>query len=136
MKAGLKAGSSFTWQSILAGLSTFKRGYIWRVGTGENIHIYSDPWIPASPDRRIVTPRGGALYTKVADLIDPMTGQWDEELLHILFHPVDVHRILQIPLNINGFDDFVAWNQTRHGQYTVRSGYYLQWKHQFGPRAL
>jgi hypothetical protein len=24
---------------------------------------------------------------------------------------------------------------TSHGRYTVRSGYYLQWKHQFGPRA-
>jgi hypothetical protein len=30
------------WQSIIAGLSTFKRGYIWRVGNGENIKIWED----------------------------------------------------------------------------------------------
>jgi hypothetical protein len=29
LKAGPKTGSSFTWQSILAGLTTFKHGYIW-----------------------------------------------------------------------------------------------------------
>jgi hypothetical protein len=79
--AGPKAGSSFTWQSIIAGLPTFKRGYIWRVGNGESINIYSDPWIPSSPDRRIITPRGEVVLTKVAELIDPITGRWDEELL-------------------------------------------------------
>ena len=66
LKAGPKSGSSFTWKSIVAGLTTFKRGYIWRVGNGNNIRIFSDPWIPASPDRRIITPRGGVVLTKVA----------------------------------------------------------------------
>jgi hypothetical protein len=43
--------------------------------------IYSDPWIPSSPDRRIITPRGEVVLTKVAEVIDPITGRWDEELL-------------------------------------------------------
>ena len=34
LQAQLKSGSSFTWQSVLAGLECFKRGYIWRVGDG------------------------------------------------------------------------------------------------------
>jgi hypothetical protein len=46
LKAGPKAGSPFTWQSIIAGLATFKRGCVWRVGNGENINIWQDPWIP------------------------------------------------------------------------------------------
>jgi hypothetical protein len=90
LKAGPKAGSSFTWQSILAGITTFKRGYIWRVGNGENIKIWNDPWIPSSPDKRIISPRGGAVYSKVSELIDPATGQWDAVLLHDLFGAVDV----------------------------------------------
>jgi hypothetical protein len=48
---------------------------------------------------------------------------------------VDVSRILQIPINNHGFSDFIAWHYTKHGQYAVRSGYHLQWRHQFGPRA-
>jgi hypothetical protein len=39
LKVGPKAGSSFTWQSIVAGLATFSRGYLWRVGDGENQHL-------------------------------------------------------------------------------------------------
>jgi hypothetical protein len=58
LKAGPKAASSFTWQSIVAGLTTFKRGYIWKIGTGEKVDIFRDPWIPSSADRRFITPRG------------------------------------------------------------------------------
>jgi hypothetical protein len=105
------------------------------VGNGENIKIWNDPWIPSSPDKRIISPRGGAVYSKVSELIDPATGQWDAVLLHDLFGAVDVQRILQIPLHRQGFDDFIAWSATTHGRYTVRSGYYLQWQHQFGASA-
>jgi hypothetical protein len=126
LKAGPKAGSSYTWQSILAGLTTFKRGYIWRVGNGESINIWTDPWIPSSHDRRVTTPRGGAVYTKVSDLISPVDGLWDVQLLGNLFNNVDIGRILQIPLNDHGFEDFISWSMTSHGRYTVRSGYYLQ----------
>jgi hypothetical protein len=107
LKAGPKAGSSFTWQSILAGITTFKCDYIWRVSNGEKINIWSDPWIPSSPDRKVLSPRGGAVYTKVSDLIDPITAQWDSDPLYSLFGDVDVHRILQIPLHRQGFDDLL-----------------------------
>jgi hypothetical protein len=76
LKARQKLGSSFTGQSILAGITTFKRGYIWRVGNGEKINIWSAPWIPSSPDRKVISPRSGAVYTRVSDLIEPITEQW------------------------------------------------------------
>jgi hypothetical protein len=135
LKAAPKAGSSYTWQSIVAGITTFKRGYIWRVGNGERINIWTDPWIPSSPDRKVISARGAALLSKVSDLIDPITGQWDATLLGDLFNPVDVGRILQIPINNQGFDDFVAWSLTLHGRFTVRSAYHAQWRHQFGGSA-
>jgi hypothetical protein len=130
MSAGPKSGSSLTWQSILTGVTTFKRGYIWRIGNGEKINIWTDPWISSSPSRKVLSPRGGAVYTKVCELINPMTNQWDEGLLRSIFNDLDVRRILQIPLHSQGFDDFIAWGATTHGRYTVRSGYYLQWRHQ------
>jgi hypothetical protein len=45
LNAPLKKGSSFTWQSIWAGIQTFKNGHLWRVGKGNNIHIWNDEWI-------------------------------------------------------------------------------------------
>jgi ribonuclease HI len=105
------------------------------VGNGNSIDIYTDPWIPSSPDRRIITPRGVAEYTKVSEIIDPITGQWDVDRIRGIFFDVDVNRILQIPLNNQGFEDFIAWGFTNHGRYTVRSGYHIQWRHLFGARA-
>jgi hypothetical protein len=133
LKAGPKSGSSFTWQSIVASIPTFKRGYIWRVGNGDKINIWSDPWVPTSHDRRVTSARGNAIVTKVSDLIDPYTGQWDEPLLRDIFNAIDAEPILQIPLNTHGFEDFIAWGFSQNGVYTVRSAYHLQWRHQFGP---
>jgi hypothetical protein len=60
-------------------------------------------------------------------LIDPITGQWDATILGDLFNPVHIGRILQIPINNQGFDDFVAWSLTRMGVlrfdlHTMRNG--------------
>jgi hypothetical protein len=134
LKAGPKSGSSFTWQSIVAGIATFKRGYIWRIGTGENVNIYTDPWIPSSPNRKILTPRGQAVLTKVSELLDPISGSWDLDLLKTIFYDIDVNRILEIPLTNQGFDDFITRNYNKNGRYWVRSGYHLQWKFSFGAR--
>ena len=54
-----KKGSSFTSQSIMAGINSLKHGYIWRVGNGQNINIWEDACIPNFDARKVVTPRGG-----------------------------------------------------------------------------
>jgi hypothetical protein len=58
----LKKGSSYTWQTIMAGTDSLKRGYIWRVGNGQNINIWEDAWIPNCATRKIVTPKGDICY--------------------------------------------------------------------------
>ena len=55
------------------------------MGNGASIKIWTDPWVPTSPSRKVVTERGGTLIDKVSDLIDPLTGQWDEVLIGIYF---------------------------------------------------
>jgi hypothetical protein len=71
--------------------------------------------------------------SKVAEFIDPISSLWDEMLVRSLFYTADVNHILQIPLNTHGFDDFISWNYTKHGRFTVRLAYHLQWKNKFGP---
>jgi ribonuclease HI len=132
LNAKLKSGSSFTWQSIWAGLQTFKKGHIWRVGQGTSINIWEDNWIPGGFSRKIFTPKGQNLLTRVSDLIDPYTNTWDEELLRQTFWLVDVKRILAIPLSNNGMEDFVSWNLTKTGIFSVRSAYHAEWESRFG----
>ena len=56
LNARLKSGSSYTWQSILAGRDCFKHGYIWRVGDGSQIKIWEDSWIRTSHNLKIQRP--------------------------------------------------------------------------------
>jgi hypothetical protein len=135
VNAVLKKNSSFTWRSIMLGLKTFKRGCIWRPGDGGTIDIWSDQWIPSSPTRKILTPRGSILLSKVQELIDPTTGKWDEVLIRDNFRLGDVERILQIPLPNFGQPDFVAWHFNKSVCFSVKSAYHIEWKAEYRRRA-
>ena len=132
LNAKIKSGSSYTWQSIIAGLNCFKLGYIWRVGDGTEIDIWKDNWIPGSHDLKVHTRRGNNLVTSVNELINPLTATWDEDLVRSILEN-DAYRILQIPLT-SGRDDCVAWHFNRNGPFSVRSAYHCQWKKKFGAR--
>jgi hypothetical protein len=134
--AELKKGSSYTWLSIWAGIQTFKKGYIWRVGDGEDINIWDDPWISSSPSRKILTPRGRIVYTKVSKLIDLVTRTWDEVLIRSLIFSVDVNRILEILLAVGMMEDFVSWNYTKNVIFSVRSAYFVECDHQHGRKLI
>jgi hypothetical protein len=56
-----------------------------RVGSGSNIHIWDDEWIPGSNTRKILTPKGQDICNKVEELINPVDNQWDEELIEQTF---------------------------------------------------
>jgi hypothetical protein len=135
INATLKKGSSYTWQSIMSGLKTFKRGCIWRPGTGNTIDIWSDHWIPSSPTRKIVTSRGNCLLSRVEELIDPNSGLWDETLIRDNFRAVDVERILRIPLPNFGQPDFIAWHASKNGCFSVKSAYHIEWRVEYRRRA-
>jgi hypothetical protein len=101
------------------------------VGDGSQINIWEDNWIPSSHNQKIMTPRGNNILTRVSDLINPTDGSWDEDIIGDIFWPVDVHRIMHIPLTPNRYD-FVAWHYNKLGLFSVRSAYYCQWNHKFG----
>lgn len=79
------AGMSYTWRSILQGIELMKKGIVWRVGRGDNVHIWSDPWMPTRVARKVSTPRASCVLTRVAELIDPTTGSWDNVLVRDIF---------------------------------------------------
>jgi hypothetical protein len=74
-------GMSYTWRSILKGVKLLKEGIVWRVGDGTDIKIWSDPWLPREGAAYPITPRRQCLLTRVCELIDPVSLQWDEQLV-------------------------------------------------------
>lgn len=53
-----------------------------------------------------------------------------------VFSLVDVQRILQIPLNVHGIEEFVAWNYTRPGTFSVCLAYLREFEHMYGLRLV
>jgi hypothetical protein len=85
LEARPRHGISYTWRSILQGIDLLKKGIIWRLGDGDQINMWHDPWIPRDHSRRPVTPRNRTILRYVSELIDPATGMWDEELVKDIF---------------------------------------------------
>ena len=60
----------------------------------------------------------------------------DKELIMLVFSPIDVARILKIPLRVQAIEDFISWNYARYGTLSVRSTYHTEFDHQFGHRLV
>jgi hypothetical protein len=88
------------------------------------------------PSRKIDMVRGQVIFRKVSDLIDPISGEWDESLIRDISNPLEAHKLLEIPLSQNLEEDFVAWHKTKSFTFSVRCAYYSEWEHQYGGRII
>jgi hypothetical protein len=113
---------SYTWRSILKGVEVIKKGLIWRVGNGEEINIWNDPWLNRDGPKKPITSRGQNIITRVSERINPATGQWDVQLVSDVFYEQDVSTILATPLRID-YENFPAWSPDPKGAFTVKSAY-------------
>jgi len=124
LEARPRGGMSYTWRSILKGLQLLKDGLIWRVGNGKTINIWKDPWIPRGDTRRVITPKGASILQKVEELINPVTEDWDEQLVRDTFYEEDANIILSLPISVET-EDFLSWHPDPNGKFSVKSAYVL-----------
>lgn len=117
--------SSEVWRGICHGLELLKKGIIWRIGKGDQLHIWRDNWIPRDHQLRVTGKRTRTRLKWVADLVSPNNQEWDEGLIRQIFYPPYVDEILKIKLPESPTDDFLAWHPERLGVFTVRSAYKL-----------
>jgi hypothetical protein len=117
-----KAGMSYMWRSILKGVELLKEGLIKRVGNGASTNIWHDPWVVREGIPYVISPKHNNLVDQVADLINPVSGDWDEELVcDCLWTAV---HVLQMPVRGN-LDDCWAWRLDQKGIFSVKSAYWL-----------
>lgn len=103
-----------------------QQGIRWRVGDGENIKVWSDPWIPNSTGLK--TLQGHIQINpqlRVSDLIDQHHHIWNIQDLHHHFCPNGINSILSIPISSTGNSDKVIWHYTNLGKYEERFDYHL-----------
>jgi hypothetical protein len=86
------------------------------------VRIWEDPWLPKGLTRKPATPKGANLLIKVNELINPVTGEWDEQLVRETFWPEDANEILRITIAEN-LEDWPAWYFDAKGLFSVKSAY-------------
>ncbi|KAL0439061.1 UNVERIFIED_CONTAM: hypothetical protein Slati_2389100 [Sesamum latifolium] len=98
----------------------------YRIGLGETTKIWGDPCIPRlSTFKPFSTAPEGLQHAVVAVLVDPLTKDWDHELIDGNFTPEDKEEIVNIPLGHEQQPDLICWHHTRAGTFSVRSAYFL-----------
>ncbi|KAH1107935.1 hypothetical protein J1N35_011703 [Gossypium stocksii] len=71
-----KVGSypSFTWRSICSAKELIADGLLWRIGSGEAVNIWNDPWLPGPGNSRLLVQDISTEWTTVNHLINADSG--------------------------------------------------------------
>ena len=125
-QASLGHNLSFVWRSILAAKDVVVQGCRMQVGSGHNISIGHDPWLPDSTNGFVSTNLNEELAAAtVSCLMMPNQRIWNYEVVSDLFNARDKELILQIPLSSRRDNDAWYWQANPRGCYMVRSYYKL-----------
>ncbi|CAB4298745.1 unnamed protein product [Prunus armeniaca] len=118
------SSSSWGWKGLIQGHRILEAGVRWRVGNGENIQICVDRWMPQPYTFKVQSPHP-EMPVWVKDLIDPVTKAWKRDEVIRWFSETEAQLILKMPISRLGCPDKLLWHFTKHGNYTVKSGYEL-----------
>ncbi|XP_048591502.1 uncharacterized protein LOC125576153 [Brassica napus] len=126
LSATLGSRPSYAWRSILHGRELLEKGLRNSVGNGLSISVWSTPWLIDGERLRIPLMKNILvdLNLKVSDLMIPNSDLWDHQKLENLFYDQDIEIILKIKPAVSS-PDFLCWNHTRSGEYSVKSGYWF-----------
>lgn len=118
---------SYVWHSIMAAKNVVCSGSVLRIGRGESVNVWKDPWLLDSNYQRIKTPIiPGMEEIKVSSLFMIDRLDWDLDILRDLFIEDDVQQILKIPLSYSREEDTWLWLEEENGMYSMKSADFVR----------
>lgn len=91
-----------------------------------SIDFWNDAWIPSLPNFKVpVSKPPNSVIGKVADIIDPQSGQWDIQKLENEVPFEVVNAVKDIPIYHVERADQLVWHFNSNGSYSVKSGYHV-----------
>ncbi|KAF4363468.1 hypothetical protein F8388_016596 [Cannabis sativa] len=116
---------SYIWKSIIWGRELLIKGLRKKVGTGDTILVFQDPWLPRPFSFKPTSFNHSHSNLLVKDLMAETRIGWNVDLLRVLFNEADQQCIGSIPLCKFPKEDSWMWHYTVDGSYSVKSGYYV-----------
>lgn len=126
MSATYPNGGSYTSISIFLGRDLLLAGSICRIGDVSHINIHHDNWIPRSGSLKPLGQVHIPGIMCVSDLMNAHGAAWGRTKVLQIFTPDYAREILQIAIEELGMVDYMAWNYTKSGEFTVKSAYHLR----------
>lgn len=125
LDATLEHNPSYVWRSLTWGRDLLKMGLRWRVGSGNSIRVFKDPWIIRPNTFRAITIPASHLENLTVVELRSVTGDWDWNLINEFFWPIDHDEFRKIPIHALAGRDKIIWHYNSNGIYSVKSSYHL-----------
>ncbi|KAL5567856.1 hypothetical protein UlMin_024431 [Ulmus minor] len=104
--------ASLVWRSLVWGREIIEKGSRWRVGSGRNIDIFKDRWLPEPSNFKVTIPPMLPGIFKVA-MLHLNNGDWNKAVIEYLFNADDAKAILSLPIGSFDHDDILFWHHTK-----------------------
>lgn len=104
-----------------------EEGSLCHHGDGRRVRIWVDGWIPElkiaplPPENCDLDPQ----QTKVLQITDNNTKNWDIHALYSLFSPLVAAAMLKIPPSQSSHVDKLIWGEEKNGNFSVHNTYHL-----------
>ncbi|KAF3433898.1 hypothetical protein FNV43_RR25001 [Rhamnella rubrinervis] len=119
-----KRGDSWIWRSILNVKDVIHKGNCFRVGNGEDIKLWSDPWIPGCVNKQPVRKEGSTYdISTVSKLLDHDTDWWNEALVKDIMEEESAKEVLKMEGMSFNRQDRIFWTGNSSGVFSVRDAY-------------
>lgn len=117
--------SSYAWRSIRSSRALVEAGVRWKISDGSSVKIWHDAWLGGDGSGKIISPVQSLGPNAMVDvLIDQDSHQWLQDLISAIFLPINVDRILQVPISRRNVPDERVWAASKNGNLRVRDVYH------------
>ncbi|XP_010475571.1 PREDICTED: uncharacterized protein LOC104754967 [Camelina sativa] len=133
LNAPLGSRPSYAWRSIHEAQTMMRQGVRAIIGNGESINIWQHQWVGAKPAKAVLSTKNIPLEKKqlvsglrvVQDLIGDCGREWKQDLISEILPEEDARKVLQLRPGGLLTKDIYAWDYSRSGHYSVKSGYWV-----------
>ncbi|KAM6589465.1 hypothetical protein CsatA_012070 [Cannabis sativa] len=123
LNATLGPNPSFIWKSIMEAQGLVKEGSRKSIGSGDNVSILLDPWLPDPSNPFVQSDHPALRNQNVSSLFSVHSKSWDFDIINDLFDERDKNLVLSVQLSGSATDGKWCWHDEPNGFYTVKSAY-------------